>query len=157
MKKNGQNKPQNDHPWFIRADDKTDLVYRHDPAVRKFPDQDLDVAPMAQCKIRRNATPAIFRVRPLANREHIGLASISIKGLQDANLHEQYLAAAFEIAQMCVVEIENPDGSTWDTDRWKAEIENAHPGLVIGLGLWVLMESAWNPTQAKKPLLPRQI
>jgi len=156
MKKNGQNKPQNDHPWFIRADDTTALVYRYDPAVKKFPDQDLDVAPVALCKIKRNATPALFRVRPLTNREHIGLASISIKGLKDDSLQEQYLAAAFEIAQMCVTEIQNPDGSTWDDDKWKAEIENAHPGLVIGLGLWVLTESTWDPTKAKEPPSQRQ-
>lgn len=155
MTKNGQNKPPQ-IPWFIRSEDTTDLVYRYDPAVSKFPDQDLDVAPIKMCKIKRNKKPAVFRVRPLTNREHIGLASISIKGLQEDSLQEQYLAAAFEIAQMCVEEAETPTGDVWDHEKWKAEIENAHPGLVIGLGLWVLQESTWDPTKSKDRPPPRQ-
>ena len=155
MTKNGQNK-QSEIPWFIRKNDRTDLVFRHDPAVKAFPDQDLDVAPLSMCKIKKGAKPAIFRVRPMQNREHIGLASISIKGLQESNLHEQYLAAAFEIAQMCVEAVEHPDGASWDHERWKSEMENVHPGIVIGVGLWVLTESSWDPTKSKEPPPPRQ-
>lgn len=140
-----------DVPWFIRANDSVELVYRHDPAIKKFPKQDLDVAPLKLCTIKAGQTPAVFVTRPLKNREHLGLASISIRGLQESNLHEQYLAAAFEIAQMCVIEIRYGDGSVWDHDRWEKEIDGAHPGLVVGLGLWILGESTWDPTQAKKP------
>lgn len=137
-------------PWYIRAEDTADLVYREDPAIRVFPDRDVDVAPLAACKIKAGKRPAVFRMRPITNREHLGLASLSIQGLKEDTLHEKYLAAAFEIAQMCVVEVQNPDGTTLNNDQWREAINQCHPGLVVGLGLWVLSESTWNPAESKK-------
>mgnify|MGYP004448931431 CR=1 FL=1 len=159
QKKNGNGKIRHEagaQPWYIRSVDTVDLVYRHDPAVKKFPKQDTDAAPIEACTIREGQAPAVFVARPLTNREHLGMASLSIRGIQEDKLHEQYLAAAFEIAQMCITEIRNPDGSIITGDEWREVINQAHPGLVVGLGLWILGESTWDPVASKKkPQQPR--
>ncbi len=153
-KKNGKNGKRGTKigpvPWYIRATDHVDLVYRHDPAVEVFPKQDVDVAPVEICKIRDGEIPAIFKTRPLKNREHLGIASVSIRGLEQENLHEQYLMVAFEVAQSCMIEVRNPDGSKTSGAKWKANIDKSHPGLVVALGLWILGESTWDPTESKK-------
>ena len=163
-KKNGKKKPNGKNtkhasvglvPWYIRADDTVDLVYRGDPAISKFPEQDLDVAPLEVCTVKSGETPAVFKTRPLKNREHLGIASISIRGLQEENLHEKYLMVAFEVAQSCMVTVKNPDGSITSGEAWKENIDNAHPGLVVGLGLWILGESTWDPTKSQDSQ-PRQ-
>ena len=152
-KKNGNGKVRHaagDTPWYIRADDVVELVYRHDPAIKKFPRQDVDAAPLATCTIKPGKKPAVFIARPLTNREHLGMASLSIRGIHEDQLHEQYLAAAFEIAQMCITEIRNPDGSIITGEEWREVINKAPPGLVVGLGLFILGESTWDPVTSKK-------
>ena len=147
-KKNGR--PKQTIPWFVRADDRAELVYRHDPAVAAFPETELDVAPIGLVRLKRGKTPAVFKTRPLKNREHMGLASISIRGLKDDDLQEQYLSATYEISTMCVEEVKHPDGSSWDNDAWRDQCDQVLPGIMIGIGVYVLSESAWDPTKAKE-------
>jgi hypothetical protein len=161
--KNGQNngKPATispgDTPWFIRSTDERCLVYRTENDIEKFPKKgpdgkewELDVAPIEMVKIKKGGDVAKFYVRPMVNDEHIGLAGLSLKAIEDQTLYKTYLAAALELAKTCVTKVTTPAGDEWNNEQWNEFIQNAHPGLVINIGLWILGESTWDSAQSKK-------
>ena len=159
QKKNGINKKHKpgDIPWFIRSTDERILVYRTEADIEEFPAEDLDgkewdldVAPIELVKIKKGGQVAKFYVRPMINDEHIGLAGISLKALEDQTLHKTYLAAAMELAKTCVTKVTTPAGDVWDNEKWNECIQSIHPGLVVNIGLWILGESTWDPTTSKK-------
>lgn len=145
-KKNKKPKPNGvGVPWFITTQCRAQLVHKGDHAIEEYADTDQLVAPVSDCKLKKDQTPTVFHVRSLSRQERIKLQAVMAQSVVEGNSGSQIVLLIDEAARIAVEKIELPDGEVWTAEQWQEAYDDIDGGLAGALGTWIVQESHKDP------------